>query len=164
MSRTFIVIPTKIFPGGESPDVSGDIETGRTYTGHNPMQAAKKIFTRIAKTSKTPECSYIFMIRETSGGKTHNKLFTYIGTKRRLDRPVDVSKGKSYFQVNHKSDIRSYKRSVPCSSDLSEPESNEPEAVVDIPDEILDKIPKEPVWYKLDVKTIPKYKKNELEI
>lgn len=158
MSRTFLVVANKIFTDDGSPDVSGDIESSKIYEGHNPMQAAKKIFTRIAKLSKSSECSYIFMIRETTIGKTHNKIFTYLGTKKRLDNPVDVSKGKSYFQVNYKSDIRSYKKNVPrCIIEDDEKyidtDYNEPE----ISQEIIDKIPKEPEWFRVAKKIIPPY-------
>ena len=162
MLRTFVVIPNKIFSNDDSPDISGLIESDKIYEGHNPMQASKKVFTRIANLSKSQECSYIFMIKETTIGKTHNKIFTYMGTKKKLENPIDVSKGKSYFQVNYKSDIRAYKKDITCDKMNEENEKDisqilEMHEQIQLNQDLLDKIPKEPEWFPIEKKIIPSY-------
>jgi hypothetical protein len=85
---------------------------GGRYTGRNPMQAAKKAFTRIAKAGddkkNKSECAYIFSIQETTQGST-KKVFVYRGTRRALETPQVVKKGDTTYNIYFDSDVRAYK-------------------------------------------------------
>jgi len=158
LQREFTIVVDRVFPIDNSPCISNEIEQDKVYYGQNPMQASKKIFTKIAKLAKCNECSYIFMIKETTIGKTCDKLFTYIGVKYKLKMPIDVSKGESYFQVNYKSDVKSYKKELPTHPDSNENQVlNNENVILPIDPELLDKICKEPIPWFIAKKVIPSY-------
>ena len=88
---------------------------GGRYTGKNPMQAAKKAFTRISRVAAPGgECTYIFTIVETT--KTSSKKeFKYIGIRKELDEPQEVKKidkkseTESVYEIRFSSEVKSYK-------------------------------------------------------
>ena len=119
------------------------------------MQASKKIFTRISKLSKCQECSYVFQTTETTEGKTNGKKFIYIGTKYKLNKPIEVSKGESFFHVNYKSDVKSYRNTLPNITKNEVEKINE--SKIEYSSEMLEKINKEPEYKKITKKIVPPY-------
>jgi len=79
------------------------------YAGKNPMQAAKKAFTRICRsTGEKGEAVYIFSIQEMTQGSA-KKVFTYRGTRKKLEKPQEITKGDTSYNVHYSSDVKSYK-------------------------------------------------------
>jgi len=92
--------------GKEKDELSSN---GGRYTGKNPMQAAKKAFTRICRVAASGgECTYVFTIIETTQ-KSAKKEFTYIGVRKELDVPQKVQKGDTNYEIKFSSEVKSYK-------------------------------------------------------
>jgi len=110
LTRHFKILVNEIIPEEDSPQIDTEKLTtgGGDYSGKNPMQAAKKAFTRISKSSGKDQCVYIFSMQEINTTKDA-KIFTYRGVREKLEKPLDVNKGESSFQVNFKTTVRSYK-------------------------------------------------------
>ncbi|MDX1471795.1 MAG: hypothetical protein R3213_09890 [Flavobacteriaceae bacterium] len=109
--RYFKILIESIKPETNSPPVQEDklSASGGRYTGKNPMQAAKKAFTRICRVSVGGgECTYIFSIQETTQSSA-KKVFTYRGVRRELDTPQKVTKGDVSYSIRFNSEVRSYK-------------------------------------------------------
>jgi len=112
--RYFKIVLTEIVPQGSSPPINTENLSagGGRYVGKNPMQAAKKAFTRISKASadgkSKKECSYVFSIAETTQTSA-KKTFVYIGVRRELDEPQQVTKGDTTYPIRFESKVSSYK-------------------------------------------------------
>lgn len=78
----------------------GDIK--KKYTGKNPMQAAKKAFTQIYKTSGSDEYSSIFSIQEE---ENENKTFTYEGKRIKVSREDERKK----TGLNYKTTVKTFR-------------------------------------------------------
>jgi len=108
--RYFKILTDTIKPV-DSPVISTDALSsgGGRYTGNNPMQAAKKAFTRIARAGagKGP-CTYIYSIQETTQGSA-KKVFRYTGERKELDKPQMIKKGDTTYPIKFRSNVRSYK-------------------------------------------------------
>lgn len=119
--RYFKVLPESIVPTDGTPSIPEDdlSAKGGRYTGKTPMQAAKKIFTRIcrlaAKSSESEdtEFGYIFSIQETTMS-SHKKVFTYQGVRQRLDEPQEISKGDTKYYISFKSTVKVHRGDAPA--------------------------------------------------
>lgn len=113
--RYFKILVDSINPESGSPTVPiGDAKdelssNGGRYTGKNPMQAAKKAFTRICRVAADGgECTYVFSVQETTQSSA-KKVFTYRGVRKELDEPQEVTKGETSYSIRFNSEVRSYK-------------------------------------------------------
>ena len=114
--RYFKILVESISAQGESPNVPiGDDKkelssNGGRYTGKNPMQAAKKAFTRICRAAADGgECEYIFSMQETTQTSA-KKVFTYRGKREELDEPQQIVKGGGEpYNIRFMSKVWSYK-------------------------------------------------------
>ena len=113
--RYFKILVDSIQPESGSPTVTiGDgkdelSSNGGRYTGKNPMQAAKKAFTRICRVAADGgECTYVFSVQETTQSSA-KKVFTYRGVRKELDEPQEVTKGETSYSIRFNSEVRSYK-------------------------------------------------------
>ena len=110
--RYFKILIDKIISEDDSPQVSPDVLSsgGGRYTGRNPMQAAKKAFTRICRAAADggESFSYIFSIQETTQSSA-KKIFVYRGVRKALENPQKVTKGETHYEVCFASEVRSYK-------------------------------------------------------
>lgn len=110
--RKFKVLLETVRPGDKSspkPDSKKLSAGGGHYTGNNPMQAAKKAFTRICRSvTDGGSCSYIFSVKETSRG-SKGKTFTYRGERVELDEPKELKKGNSTFKIRFNTSLKAYK-------------------------------------------------------
>jgi len=173
-ARSFEVLLDKITPEVGSPAINIDELSSKDcrYTGKNPMQAAKKAFTRICKASSVDNCAYIFTIQESTAGKT-NKMFIYRGVREKLDKPLDVSKGDSSFQVNFSTTVRSYRFNVGAdiiskipANDTSTTTSGEhektstPSIVSETTSNDTCKVPSEPEQIQVSEKNVPLRRRN----
>ncbi len=94
---------------------------GGRYTGKNPMQAAKKAFTRICRVATNGgECAYVFTIAETTQ-KSAKKEFRYIGARKELDEPKTVEKGDKSYDIRFSSEVKSYKAEKDVKSAKAKP-------------------------------------------
>ncbi len=117
--RYFKILTDTIRSEDNSPDVEeGTLSSGGgRYTGRNPMQAAKKAFTRIARAAtEGGECTYIFSIQETTQGSV-KKVFTYKGVREELETPQIIKKGETEYKIRFRSVVRSYKKDIPAKKD-----------------------------------------------
>ena len=102
-----------VVPGCDSPLISGedlDSLTQEIYTGKNPMQAAKKAFTRICRVAPNDgmaECMYIFSIQEVTENSTF-KLYDYSGKREKLDKPKEINVGGAIHVVHYQSTVSSW--------------------------------------------------------
>lgn len=103
--RYFRIVADAVVPVGQSPSI---IHVDTEYAGKNPMQAAKKVFTHLAKTSQCSDCSYIFSIAEMRDD-SKIKTFTYKGSREKLKEPIVKTKDNSTFHVNYNTVVRSHK-------------------------------------------------------
>lgn len=103
--RSFTLITESVKPLKNSQRIRTDelSKKGGRYQGNTPMQAAKKAFTRIARSSGKDISSYSFTIRETTADNNKRsdgkpKLYSYIGTRTELKTPKIIIKnpGTSY--------------------------------------------------------------------
>jgi hypothetical protein len=115
--RYFKILVDSILPENNSPKVPvGDgknelTSNGGRYTGKNPMQAAKKAFTRICRVATDGgECTYIFSIQETTQSSA-KKVFPYRGIRKELSVPQEVTKGDTSYFIKFSSEVSSYKQS-----------------------------------------------------
>nr|QBK86622.1 MAG: non-histone chromosomal protein [Marseillevirus LCMAC102] len=111
--RYFKILIDRIAPENNSPPVSSDVLSsgGGRYTGRNPMQAAKKAFTRICRAASSDGAdlfSYTFAMQETTQSSA-KKVFAYRGIREALDKPQKVTKGTTNYDVCFTSQVRSYK-------------------------------------------------------
>ena len=109
--RKFKILSDSIKPGPGSPIVVPEdlSANGGCYTGKNPMQAAKKAFTRICRVATDGgECTYIFSVQETTQS-SREKIFTYRGIRGELENPHKVTKGGTTYSIRFSSDVISYK-------------------------------------------------------
>ena len=109
--RYFKILIESIRPEKGSPKVAPEdlSANGGRYAGKNPMQAAKKAFTRISKAGKKKgTCAYVFSIQETTQGSA-KKVFTYRGERRQLEKPQAITKGDTQYFIRFSSEVRSYK-------------------------------------------------------
>ena len=109
--RYFKILVSSIIPENKSPNVQDDdiSSGGGRYTGKNPMQAAKKAFTRICRVATAGgECTYIFSIQETTQTSS-KKSFTYRGVRTELEKPQEVKKGDTTYLIRFNSEVRSHK-------------------------------------------------------
>ena len=109
--RFFKILLDKVEPQGNSPPVNEKIlnNGGGRYTGKNPMQAAKKAFTRICRNcSPDKGCSYVFVIQETTGNSA-KKSFVYRGVRKELDEPEEVKKGDTTYLIRFSCEVKSHK-------------------------------------------------------
>ncbi len=120
----------KILTGSIKPEKSPKVDPaslssgGGRYTGNNPMQAAKKAFTRISRAAcKDGECTYIFSIQETTQGSA-KKIFQYRGVREELDEPTMIKKGDTEYPIKFKSAVRSYKEGAPPRKTASKKKTN----------------------------------------
>ncbi len=91
--RYFKILADKISPESGSLNVNpDDLSTGGgRYTGKNPMQAAKKAFTRICRVANNGgECCYVFYIQETTQSSP-KKSFPYRGIRTVLENCIRKS-------------------------------------------------------------------------
>lgn len=129
--RYFKILATRIIPQNSSPQIATDhlsLKGGR-FKGRNPMQAAKKAFTKIcniaAKSGYEGDCSYIFTIQETSQ-KSNKKEFTYQGERHRLPVPQKIIKEGNTYEVKFGGNVKSYKSPSSESSESSDSSSSQP--------------------------------------
>ena len=111
--RYFKILAKSIESKG-SPAIKPDALSsgGGRYTGNNPMQAAKKAFTRISRAGAPGgECSYVFKIQETTQGSA-KKIFEYEGIREELAKPQAIKKGDTEYFIRFHSKVRSYKRNT----------------------------------------------------
>lgn len=99
--------------GSPAIDATALSSNGGRYTGNNPMQAAKKAFTRISRAGAPGgECTYVFKIQETTQGSA-KKIFEYEGIREELEKPQPIKKGDTEYFIRFRSRVRSYKRNAP---------------------------------------------------
>mgnify|MGYP000650305989 CR=1 FL=1 len=94
----------------DGQDFNSEYKGGR-YQGNNPMQAAKKVFTRLRKASDSEDCKYIYTIKETTQGRPKTQR-TYVAYTVRLETPKEVVKEGKKFTIYVDSIVRAY--SVPA--------------------------------------------------
>jgi hypothetical protein len=131
--RYFKILTTRIRPLNGSPEIALDqlsLKGGR-FKGRNPMQAAKKAYTKIcnvaAKSGYEGDCSYIFTIHETTQKAGKKKEFTYQGERRKLETPEKIVKDGNIYYVKFSSNVKSYKED--SSSEESAPEKKQEKPV-----------------------------------
>lgn len=129
--RYFKILANKIQPQNGSPEIAADhlsLKGGR-FKGRNPMQAAKKAYTKICniatKSGYEGDCFYIFTIQETSQ-KSGKKEFTYQGERHRLENPEPIVKDGNTYYVKFSSNVKSYKQAA--SSEAAEAKPQKPAA------------------------------------
>jgi len=135
--RSFkILVETVTFPDGTRPDLlvkenctdpaeqkRSIQQDGGRLKGKNPMQAAKKAFTKIARAVRggNDEASYIFTIQETTRG-SKKEQFPYIGERVRQTEPRVIEKksvnkeGKEVvtsYRIEFKSNVKAFKGELP---------------------------------------------------
>ena len=110
--RCFKILLETVEPLEDSPSVDEDkLKGGGKYTGKNPIQAAKKAFSKICKncSDKTSEqMIYLFSIKETTKGSP-GKVSQYRGVRRKLDEPRKVVKGGTTYEVKFHNEVKPYK-------------------------------------------------------
>jgi hypothetical protein len=137
--RTFRIVLDSIDPKPNPQDVDKLPKNGGKYCGHTPMQAAKKMFTQVARRfgPKNEACRYSFSIQEITNG-TDGKTFSYVGQKTKRSEPQKIKKGDSEYEINFITDVKALSKksgevmaaakavsSVPAPSPSSKPTKTE---------------------------------------
>lgn len=97
MSRSFTI---------EKSDIG---ETGGRFMGNEPYQVASKVARSLFKSAsehKKKKTEIRFTIRETTEGSA-KKLFTYIGMKKSLHKPIIVKRGDTEIKIRHTYHVKS---------------------------------------------------------
>ena len=90
-----------------SKDDGIDFEKG-VYHGKLPSQAALKAFNRYCRNGELTHCVRRFTIEEFTRGKP-KKQFHYVGTRKKLTKPIEVERNGVVYKIHYKSTVHKAK-------------------------------------------------------
>ena len=95
---------------GGKPIKAGSRMSGRYHIKHdqNPSDAAKKAYTALCNkmNKRNAGCRCTFTLKETTRGSKHKEYGPYLGTRKKLSKPVKVKFPKGIVTYEYDSNVK----------------------------------------------------------